>query len=164
MLRIGHGFDFHKFGGKGPLIVGGITVPCERGGLLAHSDGDIVMHALCDALLGATADGDLGKHFSDRDRRWKGIDSRELLKEVYRRVTGKNYYLGNTDITVIAQEPKIAPYARSMREVIAGDLDVEASCINIKATTLEGLGCIGRKEGIACESVVLLLKRDQLWS
>ena len=136
MFRIGHGFDFHKFGGKNSLVIGGVKVPCERGGLLAHSDGDIVMHALCDALLGATADGDLGQHFSDRDRRWKGIDSRELLKAVYRRVTGKDYYLVNADITVIAQEPEIAPYAHSMHEVIAGDLEVETSCVNVKDVDL----------------------------
>lgn len=157
MIRIGHGFDVHKFGGEGPVIIGGVAVPYEQG-LLAHSDGDVALHALCDALLGAIAEGDIGRHFPDTDDKWKGADSRELLKDVYRRVKEKGYQLGNADITIIAQAPKMAPHIESMCQAIAADLDTTLDNINVKATTSERLGFTGRKEGIACEAVVLLTK------
>jgi 2-C-methyl-D-erythritol 2,4-cyclodiphosphate synthase len=157
MFRIGHGFDVHKFGGEGPVIIGGVAVPYEQG-LIAHSDGDVALHALCDALLGAIAAGDIGRHFPDTDDKWKGANSRELLKDVYRRVTELGYKLGNADITIIAQAPKMAPFINLMSQVIAHDLATDVGNINVKATTTERLGFTGRKEGIACEAVVLLIK------
>jgi 2-C-methyl-D-erythritol 2,4-cyclodiphosphate synthase len=155
MFRIGHGFDVHKFGGEGPFIIGGVSIPYEQG-LIAHSDGDVALHALCDALLGAIAAGDIGRHFPDTDEKWKGANSRELLKDVYRRVKAQGYCLGNVDITIIAQAPKMAPYIQSMCAAIADDLETDISHINVKATTSERLGFTGRKEGIACEAVALL--------
>ncbi|MDW6018063.1 2-C-methyl-D-erythritol 2,4-cyclodiphosphate synthase [Vibrio plantisponsor] len=157
MIRIGHGFDVHKFGGEGPVIIGGVAVPYEQG-LIAHSDGDVALHALCDALLGAIAAGDIGKHFPDTDDKWKGADSRELLKDVYRRVKESGYRLGNADVTIIAQAPKMAPHIEAMCASIAQDLETDIGNINVKATTSERLGFTGRKEGIACEAVVLLMK------
>lgn len=156
MIRIGHGFDVHRFGGEGPIIMGGVAIPYEQG-LIAHSDGDVALHALSDALLGAIAAGDIGRHFPDTDDKWKGADSRELLKDVYRRVKQQGYVLGNADITIIAQAPKMAPYIQAMCAAIAQDLETDLSNINVKATTTEKLGFTGRKEGIACEAVVLLL-------
>lgn len=157
MIRIGLGFDVHKFGGEGPVIIGGVSIPYEQG-LIAHSDGDVALHALCDALLGAIAAGDIGRHFPDTDEQWKGADSRALLRDVYQRVLKQGYQLGNADITLIAQAPKMAPYIESMCQVIAEDLQTATSNINVKATTTERLGFTGRKEGIACEAVVLLIK------
>ncbi|MPS32224.1 2-C-methyl-D-erythritol 2,4-cyclodiphosphate synthase [Salinivibrio sp. VYel9] len=156
-MRIGHGFDVHKFGGDGPVIIGGVAVPYEQG-LLAHSDGDVALHALCDALLGAIAAGDIGQHFPDTSDEWKGADSRMLLRDVYRKVQDKGYCLGNADITIIAQAPKMGPHIDAMRETIASDLCVTVDAVNVKATTSERLGFTGRKEGIACEAVVLLNK------
>lgn len=158
MMRIGHGFDVHKFGGEGPVIIGGVDVPYEQG-LLAHSDGDVALHALCDALLGAIAAGDIGRHFPDTDDTWKGVDSRKLLREVYRQVQDKGYVLGNADITIVAQAPKMAPYIQEMQKVIAEDLATDIGNVNVKATTTEKLGFTGRKEGIATEAVVLLIQR-----
>ncbi|MGF1742725.1 2-C-methyl-D-erythritol 2,4-cyclodiphosphate synthase [Vibrio profundum] len=158
MMRIGHGFDVHKFGGEGPVIIGGVDVPYEQG-LLAHSDGDVALHALCDALLGAIAAGDIGRHFPDTDDTWKGVDSRKLLREVYRQVQEKGYVLGNADITIVAQAPKMAPYIQEMQKVIAEDLATDIGNVNVKATTTEKLGFTGRKEGIATEAVVLLIQR-----
>jgi 2-C-methyl-D-erythritol 2,4-cyclodiphosphate synthase len=158
MIRIGHGFDVHKFGGEGPVIIGGVSVPYEQG-LLAHSDGDVALHALTDALLGAIAEGDIGRHFPDTDEKWKGADSRELLKVVYELVQKKGYQLGNLDVTIIAQAPKMLPYIQLMREAIAADLQTSMDKVNVKATTTEKLGFTGRKEGIACEAVVLLTKK-----
>ncbi|MEH0689517.1 2-C-methyl-D-erythritol 2,4-cyclodiphosphate synthase [Vibrio cholerae] len=157
MIRIGHGFDVHKFGGEGPVIIGGVAIPYEQG-LIAHSDGDVALHALCDALLGAIAAGDIGRHFPDTDDEWKGADSRFLLRDVYQRVQAQGYVLGNADITIIAQAPKMAPYIESMCQTIAQDLDTDVTNINVKATTTERLGFTGRKEGIASEAVVLLVK------
>lgn len=157
MIRIGHGFDVHKFGGEGPVIIGGVRVPYEQG-LIAHSDGDVALHALSDALLGAIAAGDIGRHFPDTDDEWKGADSRELLKDVYRRVKEQGYVIGNADITIIAQAPKMAPHIDSMCQAIAQDLETSISNVNVKATTTERLGFTGRKEGIACEAVVLITK------
>lgn len=158
MIRIGHGFDVHKFGGEGPVIIGGVAIPYEQG-LIAHSDGDVALHALSDALLGAIAAGDIGRHFPDTDDKWKGADSRELLKDVYRRVKEQGYRLGNADITIIAQAPKMAPYIEAMCAAIAEDLETDLNNINVKATTTERLGFTGRKEGIATEAVVLLFKQ-----
>ncbi|OOF28762.1 2-C-methyl-D-erythritol 2,4-cyclodiphosphate synthase [Salinivibrio costicola] len=157
MMRIGHGFDVHKFGGDGPVIIGGVAVPYEQG-LLAHSDGDVALHALCDALLGAIAAGDIGQHFPDTSDEWKGADSRMLLRDVYRKVQEKGYRLGNADITIIAQAPKMGPHIPAMCAAIADDLKAPIDAINVKATTSERLGFTGRKEGIACEAVVLLTK------
>ncbi|CAH1576659.1 2-C-methyl-D-erythritol 2,4-cyclodiphosphate synthase [Vibrio owensii] len=158
MMRIGHGFDVHKFGGEGPVIIGGVAIPYEQG-LIAHSDGDVALHALSDALLGAIAAGDIGRHFPDTDDKWKGANSRELLKDVYRRVKEQGYRLGNADITIIAQAPKMAPYIEAMCAAIAEDLETDINNINVKATTTERLGFTGRKEGIATEAVVLLFKQ-----
>jgi len=155
MIRIGHGFDVHRFGGEGPIIIGGVSIPYAQG-LIAHSDGDVALHALCDALLGAIAAGDIGRHFPDTDDKWQGADSRELLKDVYCRVRQQGYVLGNADVTIIAQAPKMAPYIQAMCAAIAEDLQTDVSRINVKATTTEKLGFTGRKEGIACEAVVLL--------
>ncbi|MDD9196126.1 2-C-methyl-D-erythritol 2,4-cyclodiphosphate synthase [Aliivibrio sp. S3MY1] len=156
-MRIGHGFDVHKFGGEGPVIIGGVSVPYEQG-LIAHSDGDVALHALCDALLGAIAEGDIGRHFPDTDDKWKGADSRALLRDVYRRVKEKGLVLGNADVTIIAQAPKMAPHIEAMCSAIAEDLETSLDNVNVKATTSERLGFTGRKEGIACEAVVLLVK------
>ncbi|BBM63798.1 4-cyclodiphosphate (ME-CPP) with a corresponding release of cytidine 5-monophosphate (CMP) [Vibrio sp. B1REV9] len=158
MIRIGHGFDVHKFGGEGPVIIGGVAVPYEQG-LIAHSDGDVALHALSDALLGAIAAGDIGRHFPDTDDKWKGANSRELLKDVYRRVKEQGYRLGNADVTIMAQAPKMAPHIDAMCAAIAEDLETDISNINVKATTTERLGFTGRKEGIATEAVVLLFKQ-----
>ncbi len=158
MIRIGHGFDVHKFGGEGPVIIGGVAIPYEQG-LIAHSDGDVALHALSDALLGAIAAGDIGRHFPDTDDKWKDANSRELLKDVYRRVKEQGYRLGNADITIMAQAPKMAPHIEAMCAAIAQDLETDISNINVKATTTERLGFTGRKEGIATEAVVLLFKQ-----
>ncbi|BET98026.1 MULTISPECIES: 2-C-methyl-D-erythritol 2,4-cyclodiphosphate synthase [Xenorhabdus] len=156
-MRIGHGFDVHKFGGEGPLIIGGVRIPYEQG-LIAHSDGDVALHAATDALLGAAALGDIGKLFPDTDPAFKGADSRELLKEAYRRIRAKGYRIGNLDITIIAQAPKMLPHIPQMRVNLAEDLECHMDDINVKATTTEKLGFVGRKEGIACEAVALLVK------
>lgn len=157
MIRIGHGFDVHKFGGEGPVIIGGVAIPYEQG-LLAHSDGDVALHAVSDALLGAIAAGDIGRHFPDTDDKWKGADSRALLRDVYARVKSLGYVIGNVDVTIIAQAPKMAPYIEKMCQCIAQDLETELSRVNVKATTSERLGFTGRKEGIATEAVVLIVK------
>ena len=157
MIRIGHGFDVHKFGGEGPVIIGGVSVPYEQG-LVAHSDGDVALHALCDALLGSIAAGDIGRHFPDTDDEWKGADSRELLKDVYRRVKEQGYRIGNVDVTIMAQAPKMAPHIDAMCQAIAEDLETDIGNVNVKATTTERLGFTGRKEGIASEAVVLIAK------
>ncbi len=157
MIRIGHGFDVHKFGGEGPCMLGGVPVPYEQG-LLAHSDGDVVLHAVSDALLGAIAAGDIGRHFPDNDMAYKGIDSRILLRDVYAKVQAEGYRLGNLDVTIIAQAPKMAPHIEGMRAVMAADLQSTIQQVNVKATTSEQLGFTGRKEGIAVEAVVLVVK------
>lgn len=157
MIRVGQGYDVHRFNDGDHIILGGVTIPYEQG-LEAHSDGDVVLHALCDALLGAAALGDIGKHFPDTDPEFKGADSRVLLRHVYRIVQEQGYNLGNADITIVAQAPKMAPYIISMCENIAADLQVEINQINVKATTTEKLGFEGRKEGIAVHAVVLIEK------
>ncbi len=158
-MRIGHGFDVHKFGGEGPLVLGGVTIPYHTG-LLAHSDGDVILHAITDALLGAAALGDIGTHFPDTDDAFKGVSSRILLREAWQRIKDIGYTLGNLDVTIIAQAPKMAPYILQMRLNIAEDLTTPPNNINIKATTTEQLGFTGRKEGIACEAVVLLVNSN----
>ncbi len=156
-IRIGHGFDVHKFGGEGPIMLGGVSIEHEMG-LLAHSDGDVVLHAVCDALLGAVALGDIGHHFPDTDSAYAGADSRNLLRHVYSLVQTKGFKLGNLDVTVVAQTPKMAPHIDQMRQRIAQDLQADIEQINVKATTTEKLGFTGRKEGIACHAVTLLEK------
>lgn len=153
--RIGHGYDVHKLVAGRKLILGGVEIPHETG-LLGHSDADVVLHALMDALLGAAALGDIGKHFPDTDDAYKGISSLELLGRVKALLEKDGYTLANADMTVIAQAPKLAPYMPGMRSNIAKTLDVPEGCINVKATTEEHLGFTGRKEGIAAHAVVLL--------
>lgn len=160
MLRIGHGYDVHKFGGAGPIIIGGRAIEYEQG-LLAHSDGDVLLHALADALLGALALGDIGQHFPDTDAQYAGADSRQLLRHVYQLILDKGYQIGNADLTIIAQAPKMAPHTLAMRQNIADDLQCQLAQINVKATTTEKLGFTGRKEGIACHAVVLLQVRSE---
>ncbi|EIW89293.1 2-C-methyl-D-erythritol 2,4-cyclodiphosphate synthase [Alishewanella agri BL06] len=156
-IRIGHGFDVHAFGGDGPVTLGGVKIDYPQG-LVAHSDGDVVLHALADALLGALALGDIGHHFPDTDAAFKGIDSRILLRRVFTEVQQRGYRIGNLDLTVMAQAPKLAPHILAMRQLIAADLQCEVSQVNVKATTTEKLGFVGRKEGIAAEAVVLLCR------
>ena len=154
-LRIGHGFDVHRFGEGDHLMLGGVRVPFEHG-LVAHSDGDVLLHAVCDALLGACALGDIGRHFPDTDPAWSGADSRALLRHVMTLVQGKDLKVGNLDVTLIAQAPKMAPHLAAMIDHLAADLDVAPDAVNVKATTTERLGFTGRGEGIAAEAVVLL--------
>ncbi len=157
MLRIGQGYDVHRFQEQGDVILGGVKIPYEKG-VLAHSDGDVVLHALCDALLGAAALGDIGRHFPDTDPEFKGADSRVLLRHVYAIVLERGYRLVNTDITIIAQAPKMAPYIAAMCRNIAADLKIDVDCVNVKATTTEKLGFEGRSEGIAVQAIALLEK------
>ncbi|WP_065187945.1 2-C-methyl-D-erythritol 2,4-cyclodiphosphate synthase [Shewanella woodyi] len=156
-IRIGHGFDVHKFGGDSPLLLGGVNVPYETG-LIAHSDGDVVLHAISDAVLGAVALGDIGKHFPDTDDDFKGADSRHLLRHCYQLAKDKGFVIGNLDVTIIAQAPKMAPHIQAIREVLSRDFATALDNINVKATTTEKLGFTGRKEGIAVEAVILLTK------
>ena len=157
MIRIGHGFDVHAFSEQGPLIIGGVSIPYEKG-FIAHSDGDVALHALTDALLGAAALGDIGKLFPDTDMQYKGANSRGLLIEAYRQVQETGYKVSNVDVTIIAQAPKMRPYIDQMRQAIAQDLNCDISQVNVKATTTDKLGFTGRGEGIACEAVALLIK------
>ncbi|MRX28378.1 2-C-methyl-D-erythritol 2,4-cyclodiphosphate synthase [Kangiella sp. HZ709] len=157
MFRIGHGYDVHKFGGDKPLILGGVEFVNEQG-LLAHSDGDVVLHAACDALLGAIAKGDIGHHFPDTDKAYENADSKDLLAKVMEQVTEHGYRLGNLDVTIVAQTPKMASKIEGMRGVISAICDADFDQVNVKATTTEKLGYIGRKEGIAVHAVCLLLQ------
>ncbi|MGR9045555.1 MAG: 2-C-methyl-D-erythritol 2,4-cyclodiphosphate synthase [Gammaproteobacteria bacterium] len=156
-MRVGQGYDVHRFGEGDHIMLGGVKIAYEQG-LEAHSDGDVVLHALADALLGAAALGDIGKHFPDTDPEFKGADSRVLLRHVYRIVQDKGYKLVNADLTIIAQAPKMAPFIEAMCRNIADDLMVGSDAINVKATTTEQLGFEGRKEGIAVQAVVLIEK------
>ncbi len=155
MIKIGHGYDVHKFGGSGPITIGGVEIEYAQG-LIAHSDGDVLLHAICDAILGALALGDIGRHFPDTDPQYENADSIGLLKTVYQQATERNLMLGNLDATIVAQAPKMAPHVDVMRQNIANALQVDISQINVKATTTERLGFSGRKEGMACHAVVLL--------
>lgn len=154
-MRIGQGFDVHKFGPGDHVMLGGVRIPHEQG-LVAHSDGDVLLHALCDALLGAAAMGDIGRHFPDTDARFKDADSRELLRHVVAEIHAKGLRVGNVDCTVICQAPKLAPHIEAMREILAADLEVAFGQVNVKATTTEKLGFTGRGEGIAAQAVCLL--------
>ncbi len=154
-MRIGHGYDVHAFGDGEALILGGVSIPHQHA-FVAHSDGDVLIHALIDALLGAMALGDIGQHFPDTDATYKGSNSRDLLAVVVTMMTNNGYQLGNVDITIIAQSPKMAPHLEKMRLNLAADMGSDLSQINIKATTTEKLGFTGREEGIACHAVVLL--------
>ena len=155
-MRIGHGFDAHKFSSSGELVLGGVSFD-NTYKLEAHSDGDVLLHALCDSILGAAALGDIGKHFPDTDPELSGVDSRILLRSVMDKTKQQGFNIGNIDITIIAQAPKMAPHIETMKRHIAIDLSLELSQINIKATTTEKMGYIGREEGIAVHAVVLLV-------
>ena len=155
-MRIGQGFDVHAFGPGDKIVIGGVVIPHSQG-LVAHSDGDVLLHALTDALLGAAAMGDIGKHFPDTDPQYSNANSRELLRLVYAKVQQKKWRLGNADLTIIAQAPKMAPHISAMCEAIASDLKTSVENINVKATTTEKLGFTGRKEGIAALATVLLM-------
>lgn len=154
-MRIGHGYDVHKFIEGRPLRLGGVEIPYDRG-LLGHSDADVLLHAVCDALLGAAGLGDIGLHFPDTDPDYQDADSRELLCRVLKQVKGEGCRVGNLDCTILAQEPKLRPYIPAMEKCIAQYCNVPANRVNIKATTEEGLGFTGRKEGIAAHCVALL--------
>ncbi|MCY1275282.1 2-C-methyl-D-erythritol 2,4-cyclodiphosphate synthase [compost metagenome] len=155
-MRIGHGYDVHRFGEGDFITLGGVRIP-HKFGLVAHSDGDVLLHALSDALLGAAALGDIGKHFPDTDPQFKGANSRALLRHVVSLVKAKGWKVGNVDGTIVAQAPKMAPHIETMRANIAADLEVEPDQVNVKATTTEKLGFTGREEGIAVHAVALLL-------
>jgi 2-C-methyl-D-erythritol 2,4-cyclodiphosphate synthase len=156
-MRIGHGYDVHAFGLGDKIVIGGVVIPHDHG-LIAHSDGDVLLHALCDALLGAAALGDIGKHFPDTDMQYRNADSRSLLRMVYAKVAQLGWKIANADMTIVAQAPRMANYIPRMVETIAADLQSELNQINVKATTTERLGFTGREEGIACYAVVLLEK------
>lgn len=154
-MRIGHGFDVHRFGSERPLVLGGVTIPYDRG-LIAHSDGDVVIHALCDALLGAAALGDIGRHFPDTSPEFRDADSRRLLHHVMNLLKAQALSVCSGDMTIVAQAPKLAPYLPSMRTVLSQALELSGQRFNLKATTTEGMGYTGRGEGIAAYAVVLL--------
>lgn len=154
-FRVGHGYDAHKWGADKPLILGGVTIPSERG-LVAHSDGDVVLHAITDAVLGAVALGDIGRHFPDTDPRFANADSMRLLKHAVELAAGEGYQVGNADITIVAQAPKMAPHVTAMKAAIAQGLAVDSNAVNVKATTTEKLGFVGREEGLACHCVVMM--------
>ena len=159
MMRIGHGYDVHRFGEGDHIVLGGVRIPHSKG-LVAHSDGDVALHALCDALLGALALGDIGQHFPDTDEAYAGADSASLLEHCYALITGRGFRLANADITIAAQRPKLMPHIPAMCERIAALMAVELSQISVKATTTEKLGFVGREEGIAVDAVVLLERVD----
>ena len=154
-IRIGHGYDVHAFGDGDGIVLGGVQIPHSKA-LLAHSDGDVALHALSDAILGALGLGDIGHHFPDDDPALKGVDSRVLLRKVVAHMHANGYEVGNVDVTIIAQRPKLAPHIEAMRGNIASDLETDASNCNVKATTTEKLGFAGREEGIAVHAVALL--------
>jgi 2-C-methyl-D-erythritol 2,4-cyclodiphosphate synthase len=156
-MRIGHGYDVHRFGEGSFVTLGGVQIPHEKG-LIAHSDGDVLLHAVADAILGAAALGDIGKHFPDTDMQFKNADSRVLLRHVFQLVQSKGYCIANIDSTIIAQAPRVSVFTASMAKNIADDLQITVEQVNVKATTTEKLGFIGQGLGIACEAVVLLLK------
>lgn len=157
-MRIGHGFDAHQFCDGNEITLGGVVIPHTHG-IAAHSDGDVILHALCDALLGATALGDIGQFFPSSDERYAKMNSSEFVREVYSKVKEQAYCVGNVDITLIAEAPKLSPYREQMRNNIADLLDVELRAVSVKATTTDKLGFCGRKEGLAAHAVVLLHKK-----
>jgi 2-C-methyl-D-erythritol 2,4-cyclodiphosphate synthase len=154
-VRIGQGFDVHALVAGRKLVIGGVEIPHARG-LAGHSDADVLLHAICDALIGAAGLGDIGRHFPDSDPRYKGIDSRHLLREVLRLLQNRALHVINVDSTIIAESPKMAPYIEAMRANVAADLQISTKDVNVKAKTAEGLGALGRAEGIAAEAVVLI--------
>ena len=154
-MRIGHGYDAHRFGYGDHVVIGGVSIPHDQG-LIAHSDGDVLIHALCDALLGAAGLGDIGRHFPDTEAAWKDVDSRVLLRKVVSALREAGLTVGNVDTTVIAQRPRLGEHIALMRERLAEDLEVEVTRVNVKATTTEKMGFTGRGEGIAAHAVVLL--------
>lgn len=154
-MRIGHGFDVHKFGGAGPIVLAGVNIDFTHG-FIAHSDGDVAIHALCDAILGALCLADIGNHFPDTDSDFENIDSRILLRHVVTLMQQQGYEIGNVDITIVAQAPKIAPHLLAMRTILASDLVTDIGNVNVKATTTEKLGFEGRKEGVSVHAVTLL--------
>lgn len=158
MMRVGHGYDVHRLVNDRPLILGGVTIDYEQG-LLGHSDADVVLHAICDALLGAAGEGDLGRHFPDNDPQYKNCDSRILLRQVITLLEKKGYVVGNLDAIIVCQQPKLAPHIPVMIENIALDCRINISQVNVKATTTEQLGFCGRKEGIAAHAVALITHR-----
>lgn len=158
-FRIGQGFDVHAFGDGDHVMLGGVRVPHARG-VLAHSDGDVVLHALCDAILGALALGDIGKHFPPSDARWKGADSRAFVRHCDALIREHGWKVGNCDLTVVCERPKVGPHAMAMRETIAADLGIDIDRVSVKATTTETLGFTGRGEGIAAQAVALLARAD----
>lgn len=155
-MRIGHGYDVHRFCEGRPLFLGGVEIPYEKG-LFGHSDADVLLHAVCDALLGAAALGDIGRHFPDSDEAYRRIDSKRLLAKTAALLKEKGYSIGNIDATVLAQAPRLTPYIERMRETIAAVLETDVKNVNIKATTEEGLGFTGRKEGIAAHAVAIII-------
>ncbi|OKY27703.1 MULTISPECIES: 2-C-methyl-D-erythritol 2,4-cyclodiphosphate synthase [Thalassotalea] len=159
-MRIGHGFDVHKFGGKGPIVMAGVKIPYHQG-FLAHSDGDVAIHALCDAILGALCLADIGNHFPDTDNQYENIDSRILLRHVVGLMNEHGFKLGNADITIVAQAPKMAPHLTDMREILSIDMNCAINQVNVKATTTEKLGFVGEEHGIAVHAVVLLVSNEQ---
>jgi 2-C-methyl-D-erythritol 2,4-cyclodiphosphate synthase len=154
-LRVGQGYDVHAFEDGDHVMLGGVRIP-HTNGVRAHSDGDVVLHALCDALLGAAALGDIGMHFPDSDARWRGADSRALTRHVVALLEERRYAVVNVDVTVLADAPRIGQYREAMRANLAADLNLDVARISIKATTSEGLGFVGRKEGLACQAIVLV--------
>jgi 2-C-methyl-D-erythritol 2,4-cyclodiphosphate synthase len=157
MLRIGQGYDVHAFGEGNHVMLGGVRVAHSRG-IVAHSDGDVVLHALCDAMLGALALGDIGTHFPPSDARWKDADSRAFVRHCDGLLRERGWRVGNADLTVICERPKVGPHAQAMREIIAADLGVDLDAVSVKATTTERLGFTGREEGIAAQAVCLLVR------
>jgi 2-C-methyl-D-erythritol 2,4-cyclodiphosphate synthase len=155
-MRIGHGFDAHTFTEGRPLVLGGVTIPHDKG-LKAHSDGDAVIHALCDAILGADGLGDIGTYYPDTDKKFENIDSRILLRDVINSISQKGYKIGNADITILAQAPRLLSHIPSMRKILSNDMNIQLDEVNVKATTTEGMGYVGREEGIAVYSVVILI-------
>ena len=159
MIRIGHGYDVHACGEGDHVMLAGVRIPNDFG-LVAHSDGDVALHALCDALLGAAGLGDIGRHFPDTDDAFRGADSRGLLRDVVSQLAQAGWTVGNVDLTVVAQRPRLSDHIEQMRDVVAQDLGVERDCVNIKATTTERLGFVGRGEGIAAHAVALITSGD----
>jgi 2-C-methyl-D-erythritol 2,4-cyclodiphosphate synthase len=160
VFKIGFGYDVHSFSADRKLILGGVEIPYEYG-LLGHSDADVLLHAICDAILGALALGDIGKHFPNTDPKYKDADSRQLLNQVYYLMTDFNYMIGNIDSTVLLEEPKLALYIPEMRKIISNILNVDIDHVSVKATTSEKLGYVGRKEGCAAHAVVLLTRKEK---
>jgi len=154
-MRIGHGYDAHRLAAGERLVLGGVTIPHDKG-LAAHSDGDVALHALCDALIGAAGGGDIGRHFPDDDPSYENIDSRILLRRVMATLGDQGLSVGNADVTIVAEEPRLAAHVSQMRANIAADLGIDANRVNVKATTTEKMGFVGRGEGIAAHAVVLL--------